>query len=139
MHRARTLANLLAVGVVTTRQKANRHYGQAAKKAWPYRSERTTTGQSQLQDTANKKLEKIVTMVTDRIKVFQVDDWAYVAAKSAEEAASFIESEPGRPADPDERELDQITPTGNLLAALQKHMQSGEGVPALIAIDNHYA
>lgn len=76
---------------------------------------------------------------TDTIKVFQVDDWAYVAAKSAKEAAAFIESDPGRPEDPDERELDEVTPTGNLQTLLQKHIDSGEGFPALIAIDGHYA
>lgn len=78
-------------------------------------------------------------MATDSIKVFQVDDWAYVAAESAEVAAAFIEAEPGRPDDPEERALDEITPTGNLLILLQKHIESGEGLPALIAIDNHYA
>ena len=78
-------------------------------------------------------------MATDSIKVFQVDDWAYVAAKSADDAAAFIEAKPGRPDDPDERELSEIAPTGNLLVLLQKHMESGGVLPALIAIDNHYA
>jgi hypothetical protein len=77
--------------------------------------------------------------VTDNIKVFQVDDWAYVAAQSAEEAAAFIEAEPGRPDDPEDRELDEVTPTGNLAVLLQKHTESGEGFPALIAINSHYA
>lgn len=78
-------------------------------------------------------------MTTDNIKVFQVDDWAYVAAKSAEEAAAFIEANPGRADDPDDRELDEVAPTGNLAVLLQMHTESGEGFPALIAIDNHYA
>lgn len=78
-------------------------------------------------------------MTTDNIKVFQVDDWAYVAAQSADEAAAFIEAESGRPDDTGEQELDEVTPTGNLLVLLQKHIASGEGLPALIAIDGHYA
>lgn len=69
-------------------------------------------------------------MATDSVKVFQVDDWAYVAANSAEEAAAFIEAEPGRPDDPDESELGEIIPTGTLLSLLQKHTASGEGFPA---------
>jgi hypothetical protein len=80
-----------------------------------------------------------LTVKTNDIKVFQVDDWAYVAARSADEAAAFIDDDPGRPEDPDERELDEVTPTGNLLVLFQKHIESGEGFPALIAIDNHYA
>jgi hypothetical protein len=78
-------------------------------------------------------------MTTNNIKVFQVDDWAYVAAQSADEAAAFIEVEPGRPADPEDRELDEVTPTGNLAVLLQNHIESGEGFPVLIVIDNHYA
>lgn len=77
--------------------------------------------------------------MTPDLKVFQVDDWAYVAAKTAEEAAAFIEAEPGRPEDPKERELVDVTPTGNLLVLLQAHLDSGEASPALIAIDPHYA
>lgn len=67
-------------------------------------------------------------MSTEEIKVFQVDDWAYVAAKSAEEAAAHVEAKYSRPEDPDERELDEITPTGNLKAFLEKHVASGEGL-----------
>lgn len=78
-------------------------------------------------------------MTTDNIKVFQVDDWAYVAAQSADEAAAFIEAEPGRPDDIEEQELDEVMPTGNLLVLLQKHIASGNGFPALIAINGHYA
>lgn len=78
-------------------------------------------------------------MIDDNIKVFQVDDWAYVAAQSAEIAAAYIEADPGRPADPEDRELEEITPTGNLLVLLRAHIESGESRPALIAIDKHYA
>lgn len=80
-----------------------------------------------------------MSMTTDNIKVFQVDDWAYVAAQSAEEAAAFIEDNPGRPDDQEDRELDEVTPADNLLVLLEKHIKSGEGFPALIAIDGHYA
>ena len=80
-------------------------------------------------------------MNTMSIKVFQVDDWAYVAALSAEEAASFIEKDYDRPEDPDERELDEINPScdAKLADFLQKFIESGETIPALIAIDGHYA
>ena len=78
-------------------------------------------------------------MNTTTIKVFQVDDWAYVAGQSADEAAAFIEAEPGRAEDPDDRELNEVTPTGNLAALLKKYVESGEGFPAIIAIDSHYA
>ncbi|QOU76467.1 hypothetical protein JAB4_059670 (plasmid) [Janthinobacterium sp. HH102] len=78
-------------------------------------------------------------MTNDNIKLFQVDDWAYVAAQSADKAAAFIDADPGRPDDPEDRELDEVTPTGNLAVRLQRHIESGEGFPALIAIDNHYA
>lgn len=80
-----------------------------------------------------------MTMSTNTIKVFQVDDWAYVAAQSADEAEAFIEAEPGRADDPEDRDLEEVTPTGNLAALLQKHIELGQGFPALIAIDKHYA
>lgn len=78
-------------------------------------------------------------MDTDKIKVFQVDDWAFVGAKTPEEAAAFIDAEPGRPDDPDDWELEEIEVSGNLAVLLQNHIKSGEGFPALIAIDPHYA
>lgn len=78
-------------------------------------------------------------MVTDPIRVFQVDDWAFVAAKSPEEAAAFIEAGYSRPDDPEEQELEEVAVTGNLFNFLQKHIESGEGFPALVAIDGHYA
>ena len=78
-------------------------------------------------------------MRVEDIKIFQVDDWAYVAAKSPEEAAAFVETGYSRPDDQEERELEVVTISGNLLNFLQKHIDSGESFPALVAIDGHYA
>jgi len=80
-------------------------------------------------------------MTAVTIRVFQVDDWAYVAAKSPEDAAAFIAKDYDRPEDPDERELDEVNPErdAKLDAFLKQFIQSGKAVPALIAIDGHYA
>lgn len=77
--------------------------------------------------------------MTNSIKVFQVDDWAYVAAQSADEAGSFIESTADRADDLDDRESVEIAIAGDIAAMLQIHIESGEEFPALIGIDSHYA
>lgn len=77
-------------------------------------------------------------MKVEDIKVYQVDDWAYVAAKSPEEAAAFVETGYGRPDDQEDLELEEVTISGNLLNFLQEHIESGKGFPALVGVDGHY-
>lgn len=80
-------------------------------------------------------------MTADTIRVFQIDDWAYVAAKSPEDAAAFVSKEYDRPEDQDERELEEVNLAHNakLDTFMKEFILSGKSVPALIAIDGHYA
>lgn len=78
-------------------------------------------------------------MNMDSIRVFQVDDWAFVEGQSEDDAAALIEKEYGRPDDPFERELDEVTKTTGLQARIAAHVETGAGFPVLIGIDGHYA
>lgn len=79
-------------------------------------------------------------MSDSEIKVFQVDDWAYVAAKTPEEACKFVEEEWSRPDDPDERELVELKVEGHVKEQLDTHLNGIGGLlPALIGVDSHYA
>jgi hypothetical protein len=82
----------------------------------------------------------------NEIKVFQVDDWAYVAARNAEEAGSFVEAEYDRPDDPEEREIEERSVEMKMAwlgitakQYIEDILKVGEPIPSLIAIDGHYS
>ena len=80
-------------------------------------------------------------MSTVEMKVFKIDDWAYVAALTENDAAAFIEMECGRCEDPEDNELCEVNPAnlGNLQTLLDEFKASGKPLPAFIALDGHYA
>ena len=78
-------------------------------------------------------------MQTNDIRIFQVDEWAYVAARSPDEAVACVDADTGRPDDVEEQDMKEITPNPNLVALLGRHIAVGGAIPAIIAIDGHYA
>ena len=81
-------------------------------------------------------------MSTDnnKIKIFQIDDWAYVAAESEQDACDFIAADAARPDDPEAWECSEMTrgKHADLEALLAAHIESGGTFPGLIGIDAHY-
>lgn len=80
-------------------------------------------------------------MIAEHIKIFQVDDWAYIAAASAEEAGEFCEKEFSRNDDPEDNECEEVIRgrVDSLEKLLQDHINEGGAFPALIGVDGHYA
>lgn len=81
-------------------------------------------------------------MKTDnnKIKIFQIDDWAYVVAESEQEACDFIATDAARPDDPANWECSEMTrgKHADLEALLAAHIENGDTIPGLIGIDAHY-
>lgn len=79
-------------------------------------------------------------MTTDNIKIFQIDDWAYVAAKTEQDACDFIAIDAARPDDPEDLECSEMTrgKHTDLEALLAAHIENGGTSPGLIGIDGHY-
>lgn len=75
----------------------------------------------------------------NNIKVFQVDDWAYVAALSAEDAQKYLETKYSRPDCEDERECDEVTHLEGMKKIVDIHATKNGKIPALLGIDPHYA
>jgi len=73
------------------------------------------------------------------IKIYQVDDWAYVAANSKEDAEAYMAEEFERPEDPDDWECEERIQTPDIKALLDEHIAEDGKFPALIGIDAHYA
>lgn len=80
-------------------------------------------------------------MSIDNIKIFQVDDWAFVAAESEQDACDFIAKEPGRPDDPEDWECSEMVRGRrvDLEGLLAVCLANGDTIPCLIGIDAHYA
>ena len=79
--------------------------------------------------------------MSDNIKIFQVDDWAFVAAESEEAACDFIAKDAARPDDPEDWECSEMTrgKHADLEALLAACIANGDTIPCLIGIDAHYA
>jgi len=73
------------------------------------------------------------------IKVFQIDDWAFVAAESQAEAEAFISKEYSRPDDVGDQECEDATNAPNAQECLAVHVAEGGTFPALLAINQYYA
>lgn len=75
-----------------------------------------------------------------KIKIFQIDDWAYVAAESKQAACDFIATNAARSDNPKDWECSEMTrgKHADLEALLAAHIGSGGTFPGLIGIDAHY-
>ena len=76
----------------------------------------------------------------DNIKIFQVDDWAYVAAETEQAACDFIATDAARPDDPEDWDCSEMTrgKHDDLKALLAALIENGGTFPDLIGIDAHY-
>ena len=73
------------------------------------------------------------------IKVFQIDDWAFVAAETQREAEEFISKQYERPDDLEDRECDDVTNHDDAQKLLADHIADGGALPFVIGINSHYA
>lgn len=74
----------------------------------------------------------------DDIKIYRVDDWAYIAAKSEQEACDCYAKNYDRPDDPEDWECTEVTAQKGLPELLAAHLAEGGAVPGLIGVDAHY-
>lgn len=76
----------------------------------------------------------------NKIKIFQIDDWAYVAAETEQEACDFIAIDAARPDDPEDWECSEMIrgKHADLEALLAAHIKNCDTIPGLIGIDAHY-
>jgi len=76
----------------------------------------------------------------DKIKIFQIDDWAYVAAETEQDASDFIAFDAARPDDPEDWECSEMArgKRDDLEELLAAHIENGGTFPDLIGIDAHY-
>jgi hypothetical protein len=74
-----------------------------------------------------------------KIKVFQIDDWAFVAAETQKEAEEFISKEYERPDDVEDQECEEATNAPNAQECLAAHVAEGGTFPALLGINQYYA
>ena len=102
----------------------------------------------------NEPLLKIQVTEASPLRLFPVQDWAYVAAATIEEAGAWHEREhPGEDVDRDycdEVNADTLTmldgdpddpaaPTITMRTEMDRMLTAGETPPFMVAIDGHYA
>ncbi len=73
------------------------------------------------------------------IRVFQIDDWAFVAAENQAEAEAFLSKNYTRPDDFESQEVDEVTDREGIKKVLANHLAEGGKVPALLGINCYYA